>query len=101
MDVYSLGIVAYELYRPFRTYMEKMHLVMRARQGIIDEATVERFPQVVRISTKFLLPIVLSLVQAEVIKSCVSLRPDERPSASALLAVVEQSEAVALPAEPR
>jgi serine/threonine protein kinase len=47
VDIFSVGVVAFEMYYPFRTYMEKIHNIMQARNGTIPDVFQERWPAVV------------------------------------------------------
>ena len=37
VDIYSLGIILFEFYQPFKTEMEKHKTIKEVREGVIDE----------------------------------------------------------------
>ncbi len=43
-DLFSVGIVAFELYCPFQTYAEKLHAINQVRRGQIPEQFQLRWP---------------------------------------------------------
>lgn len=42
--MFSFGIIALEMYFPFTTYMERIHNIMRVREGELDETFQRRLP---------------------------------------------------------
>ena len=46
-DMYSVGVVMYELYQPFSTEMERIHCINQLRKGHIDAGFQKRWPVVV------------------------------------------------------
>lgn len=48
MDIYSLAIIFFELYRPFATAMERAEAIDALKQGIFPDGFVERYPKEVR-----------------------------------------------------
>ncbi|CAH1796982.1 unnamed protein product [Owenia fusiformis] len=67
-DMYSLGIILYELFQPFTTEMERSHCINMVKQGKLAEELCSRFPK-----------------QVECIVQLLSKEPLLRPSASELL----------------
>lgn len=45
VDIYSLGIIFFELYCPFTTAMERAGDLERLKQGVFPEHFVERYPK--------------------------------------------------------
>lgn len=48
VDIYSLAIIFFELYRPFATAMERAEAIDALKQGIFPDGFVERYPKEVR-----------------------------------------------------
>ncbi|XP_041939186.1 eukaryotic translation initiation factor 2-alpha kinase 1 isoform X4 [Alosa sapidissima] len=67
-DMYSIGVIAVELFQPFGTEMERAHKLGELRQGKIPETLSQKWP----ILTKY-------------IQLLTSQDPSERPSATQLL----------------
>uniref|UniRef100_A0A914X821 Eukaryotic translation initiation factor 2-alpha kinase 1 n=1 Tax=Plectus sambesii TaxID=2011161 RepID=A0A914X821_9BILA len=80
VDIFSVGVVAFEMYYPFRTYMEKIHNIMEVRNGMIPPVFQKRWPSV-----------------AETVLQMVQANAQLRPSAKQLLqeTVVTQERSVA------
>lgn len=74
-DLYSLGIVLFEMVSSFGTDMERVHCISEVRKGNIPLHLKEKQPQF-----------------AKVISELVSNDPNDRPTASMLLANVAQNE---------
>lgn len=67
-DIYSLGIIFFELLYPFKTGMERARVLSDLRQGVLPEDFVQTFPK-----------------EATLILWLTSLDPDQRPTASQLV----------------
>lgn len=68
-DIYSLGIIIFELYHPyFSTKSERARVFQQLRKGNIPQHMKQRFP-----------------TQMELVSKCLSIDPTERPSAEAIL----------------
>lgn len=67
-DMFSFGVIALEMYFPFVTYMERMHNIMRVREGDLDETFQRRMP-----------------LEAAIIRHLMQKKPSLRPSARQLL----------------
>ncbi|EGC30773.1 hypothetical protein DICPUDRAFT_9913, partial [Dictyostelium purpureum] len=67
-DIYSLGIILFELYFPLTTRMEKARVLSDLRNGIFPKSFAQKYPQV-----------------ADLILQMMKSNPDERPSASDIL----------------
>ncbi|OMJ19612.1 Eukaryotic translation initiation factor 2-alpha kinase 1 [Smittium culicis] len=67
-DIYSLGIIFFELFYPFNTLMERDHVLRELRSGIFPPSFVQRYPK-----------------YTEFIKSLMSINPDLRPTSSEIL----------------
>lgn len=68
VDIFSLGIILYEMFHIFSTQMERVGHITQLREGRINNETQELYPQLAELA--------LSLVQAN---------PDHRPPASEIL----------------
>ncbi|KAI9256552.1 kinase-like domain-containing protein [Phascolomyces articulosus] len=44
-DIYSLGIIFFELYQPFRTVMERACAIERLKKGVFPDGFVEMYPK--------------------------------------------------------
>ncbi|KAI8377757.1 kinase-like domain-containing protein [Radiomyces spectabilis] len=44
-DIYSLGIIFFELYQPFATAMERAEAIDHLKRGVFPEGFVERYPK--------------------------------------------------------
>ncbi|OMJ25242.1 Eukaryotic translation initiation factor 2-alpha kinase 1 [Smittium culicis] len=67
-DIYSLGIIFFELFYPFNTLMERDHVLRELRSGIFPPSFTQRYPK-----------------YTEFIKSLMSINPDQRPTSSEIL----------------
>ncbi|XP_042562499.1 eukaryotic translation initiation factor 2-alpha kinase 1 isoform X1 [Clupea harengus] len=67
-DMYSVGVIAVELFQPFGTEMERVHRLGELRQGNVPETLSQKWP-----------------VLANYIQLLTSQDPSERPSATQLL----------------
>ncbi|KAF2069944.1 hypothetical protein CYY_008741 [Polysphondylium violaceum] len=67
-DIYSLGIILFELYYPFSTRMEKARVLTDLRNGVLPKQFLQKYPKV-----------------SHWILFMMKLNPDERPSASDIL----------------
>jgi len=67
-DIYSLGIILFELYYPFSTRMEKARVLTDLRNGVLPKQFLQKYPKV-----------------SNLILSMMKLNPDERPSATDIL----------------
>lgn len=68
-DMYSLGVVFFELWHPFQTAMERHHILSDLKQkGELPSAWVAEFPE-----------------QASLLRHLMSPSPSDRPSANELL----------------
>lgn len=68
-DMYSLGVVFFELWHPFGTAMERHHVLSDLKQkGELPPAWVAEFPE-----------------QASLLRRLMSPSPSDRPSATELL----------------
>lgn len=67
-DMYSIGVIALELFQPFGTEMERVHTLGELRQGKVPETLSKNWP-----------------LLAKYIKLLTSSDPSMRPSASQLL----------------
>ncbi|XP_057214345.1 eukaryotic translation initiation factor 2-alpha kinase 1 isoform X2 [Triplophysa rosa] len=67
-DMYSTGVIAFELFQPFGTEMERVHTLGELRQGKVPETLSKNWP-----------------LLAKYIKLLTSSDPSMRPSASQLL----------------
>eukprot|EP01132_Coremiostelium_polycephalum_P006041 gene6041-7525_t len=67
-DIYSLGIILFELYFPFSTRMEKARVLSDLRNGILPKSFSNKHPKI-----------------SNLILSMMKTNPDERPSASDIL----------------
>ncbi|VDK43512.1 unnamed protein product [Anisakis simplex] len=72
VDIYSAGIVFYELYRPFTTAMERVKAIMNLRDGYFDEEFVSDWPN-----------------ESSLIRSLCQSEPSERPRAFEVLNKIE------------
>lgn len=68
MDIYSLGIILFELFCPFATRMERHNVIEDLKSGIIPPSFMKRWPK-----------------EATFIWSCISHNVDTRPSAEQIL----------------
>ena len=66
--MYSVGVIAVELFQPFGTEMERVHRLGELRQGNVPETLSQKWP-----------------VLANYIQLLTSQDPSERPSATQLL----------------
>ncbi|KPI94292.1 Eukaryotic translation initiation factor 2-alpha kinase 3 [Papilio xuthus] len=69
VDIYSLGLVLFELLQPFGTESERVHCLMRLRSGIYPDTFQHTYP-----------------AETEVLKLMLSSEPSERPTASGVRA---------------
>ncbi|EFA76284.1 hypothetical protein PPL_10046 [Heterostelium album PN500] len=67
-DIYSLGIILFELYYPFSTKMEKARVLSELRAGILPKQFAKTYPK-----------------ESALILSMMRTNPDERPAASDVL----------------
>ncbi|KYR00316.1 putative protein serine/threonine kinase [Tieghemostelium lacteum] len=67
-DIYSLGIILFELYYPFSTRMEKARVLSDLRNRILPKSFLQKHPKV-----------------ADLVLSMMRPNPDERPSAADIL----------------
>ncbi|EAL61078.1 hypothetical protein DDB_G0292734, partial [Dictyostelium discoideum AX4] len=67
-DIYSLGIILFELYFPISTRMEKARVLTDLRNGVLPKSFLQKYPKV-----------------SELILLMMKTNPDERPSASDIL----------------
>lgn len=67
-DLYSIGVIAFELFQPFGTEMERVHTLEELRQSKIPNTLSKSWP-----------------LLAKYITLLTSTDPSERPSASQLL----------------
>ncbi|CAH1397575.1 unnamed protein product [Nezara viridula] len=74
-DVYSLGIIFFELLQPFSTAMERSKVIGQLKSGNIPSDLVSSFP-----------------IQANIISQAISKSIKRRPSSSELLAVLDESQ---------
>lgn len=44
-DIYSLGIIFFELYKPFSTGMERAEELEALKQGVFPDGFVEQYPK--------------------------------------------------------
>lgn len=73
MDIYSLGVVFYELYNLFHTFMERANSIKQLRcTGTLPQTLWNQWPRV-----------------AAIVEKMVSRNPSHRPSASSLVAESE------------
>lgn len=68
VDIYSLGIILFELFYPFSTRMERHNVLEDLKNGIIPATFMKTWPK-----------------EATFIWSCISKNPDARPSAEQIL----------------
>ncbi len=47
-DMFSLGLILFELYQPFRTEMERLSTLNDVRRGLVPPAFREKWPAQVR-----------------------------------------------------
>ena len=67
-DIYSLGIIFFELLFPFKTFMERAHVLTLLRQGVFPEEFLKMYPK-----------------EAALILWLMSHNPSMRPTASQLI----------------
>lgn len=48
VDIYSLGIVLFELYHKFQTYMERVEVLTNLQKGIVPSDFANQYPEIVR-----------------------------------------------------
>ena len=48
MDIYSLGIIFFELYKPFSTAMQRAEEIERLKNGVFPDGFVELYPKEVK-----------------------------------------------------
>jgi translation initiation factor 2-alpha kinase 1 len=68
VDIYSLGIILFELFHPFTTRMERFEVLEDLKKGIIPSSFMRRWPK-----------------EATFIWSCISRNDETRPSAEQIL----------------
>jgi serine/threonine protein kinase len=71
-DIFSLGIILYEMLHPFSTKAERAHVLMELRNGNIQADKIEQYPE-----------------EMELVRRCTEKSPENRPSSNELLAIVK------------
>lgn len=54
VDIYSLGIIFFELYQPFATGMERAESLKELKKGVLPDYFVKKFPKEVSRDGSFL-----------------------------------------------
>lgn len=67
-DMYSIGLILFEMFQPFYTSMERTKTLIDLRQGILPSEFTDHWPKV-----------------SDAIKNLMHSSPDERPTAASLL----------------
>ncbi|KAK3729626.1 hypothetical protein QZH41_017669, partial [Actinostola sp. cb2023] len=76
-DIYSLGIILFELFYPFNTEMERVTCIKNLRQGTLPEDITRKWPR--QVSKDF------RNKRSELILKMVDTKPSKRPSAQSIL----------------
>ncbi|KAL9648782.1 hypothetical protein ABK040_003716 [Willaertia magna] len=67
-DIFSLGIILFEILHPFGTRTERAHILSDLKKGIIPNEMVDKFPK-----------------EMEIVKQCIDNNPENRLTAKELL----------------
>ncbi|KAL7748749.1 hypothetical protein RI367_005903 [Sorochytrium milnesiophthora] len=73
-DIYSLGVILFELFHRFATGMERILVLQQLRQGVLPPDFIEAFPR-----------------EAALVLWMMAADPQQRPAASDLLRIVEDN----------
>lgn len=67
-DIFSVGIILFEMLHPFSTKSERAHVLSNVRKGIIPKESIKQYP-----------------LEMNLVKECVNIDPKKRPSAQEIL----------------
>lgn len=70
-DIFSLGLILFEMLHPFSTRSERAIVLTNLRQGEIPQRMLEQYPD-----------------EMQLVKSCINMDAEKRPSASDVLRIV-------------
>ena len=87
VDIYSLGIIFFELYQPFTTVMERACAIGRLKKGVFPEGFVEKYPKEVAKKKVYIAHyfLICLLLQSALILWMMDDNPEHRPTAKQLL----------------
>jgi len=73
VDIFSLGIMFFEMFHPFSTRTERVHVISDLRRGVIPASIEEKHPE-----------------EMVMIRRCLAAKPADRPSANDLISFLNR-----------